>query len=98
VGLVWHDAAMLRVAELLILLVCDAVANWRTAEAAAGQGRTESPILGASADHRVPTYNFVLAGLLGRLGEPRQIATNTFVSFNYDLLVDETLSKLEVPC
>ncbi len=61
------------------------------------QGRTESPVLGASADHRVSTYDFVVAGLIGRLGEPRETAGNTFVSFNYDLLVDEAMSRLQIP-
>jgi hypothetical protein len=61
------------------------------------QGRAESAVPGASEDHRVPTYDFVVAGLLGLLGEPRETATNTFVSFNYDLLVEKALSALAIP-
>ena len=61
------------------------------------EGRAESTVPGASDEYRVPTYDFVIAGLLGRLGEPRETATHTFVSFNYDLLIDETLSRLEIP-
>lgn len=43
------------------------------------------------------TYDFVLAGLLGRLGISAEGETNALISFNYDLLVEESLSRLGVP-
>jgi hypothetical protein len=43
------------------------------------------------------TYNFVLAGLTGLLNEPRPRAMNTFISFNYDLVVEDALTALCVP-
>lgn len=43
------------------------------------------------------TYEFLVAGLLGLLDAPLHQASNAFVSFNYDLLIEEALTSLGVP-
>ncbi|TAJ07476.1 MAG: hypothetical protein EPO68_16470 [Planctomycetota bacterium] len=47
-----------------------------------------------SAGHRVPLYALYLASMCGLLAEKTATSTNTIVTFNYDLLVEEAASLL----
>jgi hypothetical protein len=44
---------------------------------------------------QMPTYQFMVSALLGRLSPPRSGMTNALLSFNYDTLVEEALSAQE---
>lgn len=59
----------------------------------------ELPPIGLSelTQYEVSTYDFMLATLLGRLNLKKAQTTNAIISFNYDLLVEEALTSLEVP-
>lgn len=48
-------------------------------------------------DVRCPAYEFYLQTLLGTWSSKSQIDTNTIISFNYDLIVEEALKKLSIP-
>ena len=43
------------------------------------------------------TYNFLVAGLLGLLDLRLAKTTNAFISFNYDLLLEDALTSLQLP-
>lgn len=45
----------------------------------------------------MPTYSYYAARLLGMLVDGKQKGRNTFISFNYDMLLEEALSQLGVP-
>lgn len=42
------------------------------------------------------TYNFALAAMLGKLDAPKKRATNSIISFNYDLVVEDALTDLGI--
>jgi hypothetical protein len=46
--------------------------------------------------YEVPAYAFTVAGLVGML-DPRPKSSNAFICFNYDLLLEQSLTELEVP-
>jgi hypothetical protein len=46
---------------------------------------------------RASAYDFMLAGLIGRLDAPKPLARDTIISFNYDMLVEDSLSSLRTP-
>jgi hypothetical protein len=55
---------------------------------------------GASANgvlYEASTYDVIVAGLLGLLDQRRSRAANTFVTFNYDTLIEEALTSLQHP-
>lgn len=55
---------------------------------------------GASANsvqYQASTYDFAVAGLLGLLGDTRSRVANTFITFNYDTLIEEALTSLQHP-
>lgn len=48
-------------------------------------------------DVSCPAYEFYLQTLLGSWSNKNQINTNTIISFNYDLIVEDALKKLSIP-
>jgi hypothetical protein len=44
----------------------------------------------------VPDFQTLLAALVGELSEPSPIRRNTFISFNYDLLVEDFLARSNI--
>jgi hypothetical protein len=46
---------------------------------------------------QAPTYQYLLAGLLGQLNTPRASVTNSLISFNYDTVIEDALTDLETP-
>lgn len=45
----------------------------------------------------LPVYDFVLAVMTGTFSEPNEARRNTIITFNYDMVVENALSTLEVP-
>ena len=48
-------------------------------------------------EHEASAYAFSVAGLLGLLDRPNDRTSNAFISFNYDLLLEEALTDLRIP-
>ena len=53
-------------------------------------------IPGADPEFKVPAYEYYLQALIGRLRDGSTVGENTFISFNYDTLVEEALSNLDL--
>lgn len=47
--------------------------------------------------YEASTYAFTVAGLLGALEQKRGATRNAFITFNYDLLLEDSLTALKVP-
>jgi hypothetical protein len=61
-------------------------------------GKALQKVMGQSTEqYELPTYQFVVAGLIGALDEKDKAGNNAFVTFNYDLLVEEALTALHIP-
>jgi SIR2-like domain len=56
--------------------------------------KLDSSHLTAPPWHSVPGYEFILRALLGNWGSDRNSLENTFITFNYDTLVEEAITHL----
>lgn len=61
------------------------------------KNRIESGVRGSAPKYDMPAYGFLVGGLLGILDTARPQAKNAFISFNYDLLIEEALTLLGLP-
>jgi hypothetical protein len=52
---------------------------------------------GITGDIMVPRYDYYVAAMLGFLASGAAAGRNTFVTFNYDLLIERSLDRLQVP-
>lgn len=57
---------------------------------------TENPLVPRSPQWNVPAYEFIVKAMLGTWESPDPISENTFITFNYDTLVEDSLAALGV--